>query len=164
MGCLGAMSPCPFPCLSPWGMWERSSTWVTLAVVERVSGAGHGSHSLPEEKLEQRLFFKKNPKEISFLSSFLIGGTWWLGHGALGSQQDVLPAPRNLVPRAAAKRFLVGSWGEVSPASAPQLPLGRPPPAPALGLFPVLLWGFLRQLLHPGVECGFAWKISPRCG
>lgn len=58
------------------GWRVRCHPRVTLAVVERVRGAGCGSHSLSQEKLGQRLFLKKPTEKRSFPFSFLVGGMW----------------------------------------------------------------------------------------
>lgn len=66
--------PCICPHVLRMGEQSQGTSWLegssSLAVVERVNGAGPGSHSLPEEKPGQRLFLYKR------CFSFLIRSMW----------------------------------------------------------------------------------------
>lgn len=104
-------SPHPGMCVG----WEAGLSPRGDALVERVSGAGHGSHSHPQEKLGQKLFLEKR-RVSSFPSSSQARGGEVMEHWARRRtclRLGVIPSP-GLQP------VLAGAGGGVS---GPQLPL-----------------------------------------
>lgn len=70
---LDCSSSCPGICVG----WEAQPSPRSDALVEKVSGAGHGSHSHPQEKPRAKVILEKKKKKQSFLFSFLVAGTRW---------------------------------------------------------------------------------------
>lgn len=130
-------SPHPGMCVG----WEAGLSPRGDALVERVSGAGHGSHSHPQEKLGQKLFLEKR-RVSSFPSSSQARGGEVMEHWARRRtclRLGVIPSP-GLQP------VLAGAGGEFRgpncPSSPTFLPVKPPHPEPALGLLPSLLPAF----------------------
>lgn len=124
------------------------------ALVEKVSDAGHVSHSHPQEKPRAKVILEKKKKKAEF-PLFLPGfrhavvRSWRPGLAA--GHQDMPPARRNPVPRAAAGSGQCRGrlWGRHCPSSPTFLPVKPPPhPGPALGPLPSLPAAFSR--------CGFS--------
>lgn len=117
--------------------WEAGLSPRGDALVERVSGAGHGSHSHPQEKLGQKLFLEKR-RVSSFPSSSQARGGEVMEHWARRRtclRLGVIPSP-------GPQPVLAGAGGEFRgpncPSSPTFLPVKPPHPEPALGLLPSL--------------------------
>lgn len=107
-------SPHPGMCVG----WEARLSPQSDALVERVSGAGHGSHSHLQEKLGQKLFLEKS-RVSSFPSSSQARGGEVMEHWA--GRRTCLRL--GVIPSPGPQPVLTSAGGEFRAPTAPPAPL-----------------------------------------